>query len=183
MANSPPRAWEIRLCSRSPASASRQAPLAIAAIFPINSASTTFFALSGPFRTIGALFFTAPMIAEAPCGSLKHPTKPLIIRAYSKPLRAAPAPKMHRFMVKIKLGRIFKRILESWNPAKNAKRFAKSGGRKIPRFRVNHARINYDGPLTALHLALRDGGIEPGAPIVRSGSKAGVPVFPRSRAG
>jgi hypothetical protein len=79
---------------------------------------------------------------------------------------------MHRFMVKIKLGRIFKRILKSWNPAKNAKRFAKSGGRKIPRFRVNHARINHDGPLTALYLALRVGGIWPGAPIVRSGSGA-----------
>jgi len=44
---------------------------------------------------------------------------------------AASVREMHRFMVNPRIANIFKRILESWNPAKNAKRFAKSGGRKI----------------------------------------------------
>jgi hypothetical protein len=38
---------------------------------------------------------------------------------------------MRRFTVNMKLARIFKRILESWNPVKNGKRFAKKRRRKI----------------------------------------------------
>ncbi len=37
--------------------------------------------------------------------------------------------------------------MESWNPAENAKRFAKSGGRKIWNARVYHAVINHDRAL------------------------------------
>ena len=62
-------------------------------------------------------------------------------------LRARPAEKMHRLMVNLAIAIIFKRILESWNPAKNAKRFAKSGGRKIWIARVYHAVINHDRAL------------------------------------
>ena len=44
---------------------------------------------------------------------------------------AAGRGRMRRIMVNMKLARIFNRVLEAWNPAKNAKRFAKSGGWKI----------------------------------------------------
>jgi hypothetical protein len=38
---------------------------------------------------------------------------------------------MGNIMVNSEIDNIFNRILEAWNPAKNGKRFAKSGGRKI----------------------------------------------------
>ncbi len=58
-------------------------------------------------------------------------------------------------MVNPDVGAIFKRILESWNLAKNGKRFAKTGGRKISRVGVNHAGINHAAAPTTLYLALR----------------------------
>ncbi len=62
---------------------------------------------------------------------------------------------MRRFVVNPDVGAIFKRILESWNLAKNGKRFAKTGGRKISRVGVNHAGINHAAAPTTLYLALR----------------------------
>jgi hypothetical protein len=44
---------------------------------------------------------------------------------------AAPAGQMGNIMVNSETDNIFNRILEAWNSAKNSKRFAKSGGRKI----------------------------------------------------
>ncbi len=46
-------------------------------------------------------------------------------------------------LVNIKLARIFKRILESWNLAKNGKRFAKKRRAENMRTAVNHARISH----------------------------------------
>jgi len=50
-------------------------------------------------------------------------------------------------LVNLQNAGIFKRILEWWNPAKNAKRFAKSGGRKIWIARVYHPGVNHDAAL------------------------------------
>ncbi len=54
-------------------------------------------------------------------------------------------------LVNWKVAGIFKRILEAWNPAKNGKKSAKSGGRKIYRVRVYHAGINHDTALREAH--------------------------------
>src|SRR5271157_5585527 len=50
-------------------------------------------------------------------------------------------------LVNLQIAGIFKRILESWNPAKNGKKFAKSGGRKIWIARVYHPGVNHDAAL------------------------------------
>ncbi len=64
-------------------------------------------------------------------------------------------------MVNIKLARIFKGIPEAWNLAKNAKRSAKSGGRKISRFGVYHSAINHDRPLREAEYVARAGTTTP----------------------
>jgi hypothetical protein len=58
---------------------------------------------------------------------------------------------MRRALVNMQVLRIFKRILESWNPAKNAKKLAKTGGRKISRASVYHPRINHESALREMH--------------------------------
>ncbi len=50
-------------------------------------------------------------------------------------------------LVNLQIAGIFKRILESWNPAQNAKKFAKSGGRKIWIARVYHTGVKHDTAL------------------------------------
>ncbi len=90
---------------------------------------------------------------------------------------------MRRFTVNMKLARIFKRILESWNLAKNGKRFAKSGGRKICGPAVNHARINHGtvrGTYSArIPVTLRYGATA-GAAV--SCASLGVAATPRGKA-
>jgi hypothetical protein len=55
----------------------------------------------------------------------------LILHNYIFGAVALAGSRADGFMVNPRVANIFKRILEAWNPAKNAKRFAKSGGRKI----------------------------------------------------
>jgi len=62
-----------------------------------------------------------------------------------KNMQILPA-RLH-FLVNAQVADIFKRILEAWNSTENSKRFAKSGGRKICRAAVYHARINHDAAL------------------------------------
>ena len=50
---------------------------------------------------------------------------------------------MRRFTVNMKLARIFKRILETWNLAKTGKRSAKKRRAENMRTAVNHARISH----------------------------------------
>ncbi len=61
---------------------------------------------------------------------------------------------MHRFMVNMKTARIFKGIPESWNPAKNAEKFAKMRWLKGGGVAVNQARVYHDAALTVLYLDL-----------------------------
>jgi hypothetical protein len=58
-------------------------------------------------------------------------SKRRIIHHKIKVRPAAPAGQMGNIMVNSEIDNIFNRILEAWNSAKNSKRFAKSGGRKI----------------------------------------------------
>jgi hypothetical protein len=58
-------------------------------------------------------------------------------------------------MVNSKLANIFKRILEAWNSTGNAKKFAKTGGRKIGRFRIYHTVIKHSSALREANGFLR----------------------------
>jgi hypothetical protein len=83
----------------------------------------------------------------------------MIIKGNQAYPQARTVGRMHRLMVNLAIAIIFKRILEAWNSAGNAKRFAKSGGRKIWIARVYHAVINHDRALRKTH-----GPLTPGKP-------------------
>jgi hypothetical protein len=55
----------------------------------------------------------------------------LILRNYIFGACALAGSRAGGFMVNPQVANIFKRILEAWNSPQNAKKFAKSGGRKI----------------------------------------------------
>ena len=90
---------------------------------------------------------------------------------------------MRRFTVNMKLARIFKRILESWNLAKNGKRFAQKRWAENMRTAVNHARINHGtvrGTYSAqIPVTLRYGATA-GAAV--SCASLGVAATPRGKA-
>jgi hypothetical protein len=61
---------------------------------------------------------------------------------------------MRRFMVNIEVARIFNGVLEALNLRKNTQKFAKKGGKKVPRSGVNHVPINHTPTPTGLNFVL-----------------------------
>ncbi len=76
-------------------------------------------------------------------------------------------------MVNLKVARIFKGILESQNPAKNEKSFAKRRRRKIGDERVNQARIKHTTPLSEPNASLTGSESHP----IPAGVRLGRPFF------
>ncbi len=87
----------------------------------------------------------------------------LILRNYIFSAIALAGSRAGGSMVNPQVANIFKRIPEAWNSLENAKRFAKSGGRKIWESGVYHVRINHTAMSYGGHGLLRRRCIEGGS--------------------
>jgi hypothetical protein len=104
-----------------------------------------FTILDPLFGDCTAIFILMQFSTNAFRNRLRRDARDNALSLRGKTLSILPA--RPHFVVNAQVADIFKRILESWNSTENGKRFAKSGGRKICRAAVYHARINHDADL------------------------------------